>query len=64
MRSRGVRGQMHKVGGVICIRGCLRHGLVDKGDREPCGDGGLIRPRKRRVDARQGKDGLNKENMT
>ena len=55
---------MHKVGGVIYNRGCWRCGGVDKGDREPCGDGRLNRPRKRRMDTRQGKNGLNKTNMT
>ena len=64
MKSRGARDQMHKVEGVICSRGCWRHGRVDKGDWEPCGDGGLNRPRNRRMDVRQGKDGLNKPNMT
>ena len=55
---------MHKVGVVICSRGCWRRGQVDKGDREPPGNGGLSRLRKRRMDSRQGKDGLNKGNMT
>ena len=64
MRSRGARDWMHKIKGVIYGRRCWRLGRVDKGDREPCGDGGLRRPRKRRMDAKQGKDGLNKANMT
>ena len=55
---------MHKVRAVICNRGCWRRGQVDKGDREPRGDGGLSRLMKRQMDARQGKDGLNKANMT
>ena len=49
---------------MIYRRGCKRHGRVDRGDREPCGDGGLNRPRKRRLDPRQRKYGLNKANMT
>ena len=49
---------------MINSQGCWRRGRVDKGDWEPCGDGGLSRPRKGRLDNKQGKDGLNKTNMT
>ena len=33
-------------------------------DREPCGDGGLSRARKRQMDTIRGKGGLNKANIT
>ena len=49
---------------MIYSQECWRRGRVDKGDQELCGDGGLSRSRKGRLDPRQGKDGLNKANMT